>query len=120
LASIAISNCTWLRQQAHELLYFILLTNTLALLRVSASDESRARPVEARAAITYMFFPADAAVVNLRRKEAILEVEKDVEVEDVDEEGIQKKIVGEHVIYKPTSELPLIYGGEGKEGRNIN
>lgn len=29
---------------------------------------SRADP---RAAMTYMFFPADAAVVNLRRKEAI-------------------------------------------------
>ena len=51
---------------------FIFLTKTLALLRVSASEESRASPVDASAAITYMFFPADAAVVNLRRKEAIL------------------------------------------------
>jgi hypothetical protein len=53
----------------------MFLTKTLALLRVSASEESSASPVDASAAITYIFFPADAAVVNLRRKEAILKLE---------------------------------------------
>jgi hypothetical protein len=53
----------------------ISLTKTLALLRVSASDQSRASPVDASAVMTYMFFPADAVVANLRRKEAILKLE---------------------------------------------
>lgn len=85
-ASIAMSNCTPVCQKIRQFLLSCLLTKTLALLRVSVSEESRASPTEVSVAITYIFFPADAAVVNLRRKEAIVKLKFRQQASDESEE----------------------------------